>query len=152
MVVEGDATKFNVKHQGKVYHQPPSTIHKWPFSDLPRSTLCPSLSLSFTILTNNVYHPSEVKRRMRMCDAAPECRHCTRRSCLQLSLDLSPLALQVSHQIFIFNICIIGNFWSFGNLRSLWNLWHLREFTLGTYFIAFVCIFVSAWCHRIDID
>ena len=55
VVVEGGSTKFNVKHQGKVYHQPPSTIHKWPFSDLPRSTLCPSLSLSFTIwlLRNN---------------------------------------------------------------------------------------------------
>ena len=25
-----------------------STIYKWPLSDLPRSTLCPSLSLSFT--------------------------------------------------------------------------------------------------------
>ena len=43
------ATKFSVKHQGKVYHHPPSTIHKWPFSDLPGSTPCPSLSLSFTI-------------------------------------------------------------------------------------------------------
>ena len=42
------ATKFSVKHLGKVYHHPPSTIHKWPLSDLLRSTLCPSLSLSFT--------------------------------------------------------------------------------------------------------
>ena len=30
-------------------HHPPSTIYKWPLSDLPRSTLCPSLSLSCTI-------------------------------------------------------------------------------------------------------
>ena len=43
------ATKFNVKHQGKVYHHPPSTIHKLLLSDLPGSTPCPSLSLSFTI-------------------------------------------------------------------------------------------------------
>ena len=43
------ATKFSVKHQGKDIHHPPSTIYKWPFSDLPRPTLCPSLSLSFTI-------------------------------------------------------------------------------------------------------
>ena len=42
-------TKFSVKHQGKDIHHPPSTIYKWPLSDLPRSTLCPSLSLSFTI-------------------------------------------------------------------------------------------------------
>ena len=49
VVVVVVATKFSVKHQGKVYHHPPSTIHKWPLSDLPRSTLCPSLSLSFTI-------------------------------------------------------------------------------------------------------
>jgi len=49
VVVVVVATKFNVKHQGKVYHHPPSTIHKWPLSDLPRSNLCPSLSLSFTI-------------------------------------------------------------------------------------------------------
>ena len=45
VVVVVVATKFNVKHQGKVYHHPPSTIHKWPLSDLPRSTPCPSLSL-----------------------------------------------------------------------------------------------------------
>ena len=44
------ATKFNVKHQGKDIHHPPSTIYKLPLSDLPESTLCPSLSLSFTIL------------------------------------------------------------------------------------------------------
>ena len=44
------ATKFSVKHQGKDIHHPPSTIYKWPFSDLPGSTLCPSLSLSFTII------------------------------------------------------------------------------------------------------
>ena len=43
------ATKFSVKHQGKDIHHPPSTIYKWPLSDLPMSTLCPSLSLSFTI-------------------------------------------------------------------------------------------------------
>ena len=36
-------TKFSVKHQGKDIHNPPSR------NDLPRSTLCPSLSLSFTI-------------------------------------------------------------------------------------------------------
>ena len=41
--------KFSVKHQGKDIHHPPSTIYKLPLSDLPRSTLCPSLSLSFTI-------------------------------------------------------------------------------------------------------
>ena len=41
------ATKFNVKHQGKDIHHPPSTIYKLPLSDLPESTLCPSLSLSF---------------------------------------------------------------------------------------------------------
>ena len=45
------AINFNVKHQGKDIHHPPSTIHKWPFSDLTRSTLCPSLSLSFTIIS-----------------------------------------------------------------------------------------------------
>ena len=42
-----------------------------------------------------------------MCDAALECRHCTRRSCLQLSAGpLSSRLLHVSHQhqIFIFNI------------------------------------------------
>ena len=49
VVVVGGSTKFNVKHQGKDIHHPPSTIYKWPLSDLPRSTLCPSLSLSFTI-------------------------------------------------------------------------------------------------------
>ena len=38
------STKFNVKHQGKDIHHPPSTIYKWPLSDLPRWTL----SLSFT--------------------------------------------------------------------------------------------------------
>ena len=43
------ATKFSVKHQGKDIHHPPSTIYKWPLSDLPRSTICPSLSLRFTI-------------------------------------------------------------------------------------------------------
>ena len=43
------ATKFSVKHQGKDIHHPPSTIYKWPLSDLPGSTPCPSLSLSFTI-------------------------------------------------------------------------------------------------------
>ena len=43
------ATKFSAKHQGKDIHHPPSTIYKWPLSDLPRPTLCPSLSLSFTI-------------------------------------------------------------------------------------------------------
>ena len=42
------ATKFNVKHQGKDIHHPPSIIYKWPLSDLPGSTPCPSLSLSFT--------------------------------------------------------------------------------------------------------
>ena len=47
-MVEGDTTKFNVKHQGKDIHHPPSTIYKWHLSDLPRLTLCPSLSLSFT--------------------------------------------------------------------------------------------------------
>ena len=47
---EGGSTKFNVKHQGKDIHHPPSTIYKWPLSDLPGSTLCPSLSLSFTII------------------------------------------------------------------------------------------------------
>ena len=46
------ATKFSVNHQGKDIHHPPSTICKWPLSDLPRSTLCPSLSLSFTIFKN----------------------------------------------------------------------------------------------------
>ena len=48
------ATKFSVKHQGKDNHHPPSTIYKWPLSDLPRSTLSPSLSLSFTILRENM--------------------------------------------------------------------------------------------------
>ena len=42
-------TKFSVKHQGKDIHHPPSTIYKRPLSDLPRSTLSPSLSLSFSI-------------------------------------------------------------------------------------------------------
>ena len=46
------ATKFNVKHQGKNIHHPLSIIYKWPLSDLPESTLCPSLSLSFTINYN----------------------------------------------------------------------------------------------------
>ena len=48
------ATKFSVKHQGKDIHHPPSTIYKWPLRDLPRSTLCPSLSLSFTIKFNHI--------------------------------------------------------------------------------------------------
>ena len=43
------ANQLSVKHQGKDIHHPPSTIYKWPLTDLPRSTLCPSLSLSFTI-------------------------------------------------------------------------------------------------------
>ena len=43
------ATKFSVKHQGKDIHHPTSTIHKLPVSNLPRSTLCPSLYLSFII-------------------------------------------------------------------------------------------------------
>ena len=51
------ATKFSVKHQGKVYHHPPSTIHKLPFSDLPGSTPCPSLSLSFTTLSCSSQSP-----------------------------------------------------------------------------------------------
>ena len=49
VVVEGGSTKFNVKHQGKDIHHPPSTIYKWPLSDLPEATLSPSLSLSITI-------------------------------------------------------------------------------------------------------
>ena len=54
-------------------------------------------------MKQNVYH--KVKCKIRMCDAAPECRHCTRRSCLQLSAGpLSSLALQVFHRIFKFNI------------------------------------------------
>ena len=45
--------------QGKDIHHPPSTNYKWPLSDLPRSTLCPSLSLSFTIkYLINVYFRS----------------------------------------------------------------------------------------------
>ena len=48
------ATNFSVKHQGKDIHHPPSTIHKWPLSNLPRSTLCPSLSLSFTTIHSNI--------------------------------------------------------------------------------------------------
>ena len=50
------ATKFNVKHQGKDIHHPPSTIYKGPLSDLPRPTLCPSLSLSFTIIQYSLAH------------------------------------------------------------------------------------------------
>ena len=45
-------TKFSVKHQGKDIHHPPSTIYKWPLSDLPEATLSPSLSLSITISRN----------------------------------------------------------------------------------------------------
>ena len=57
MVVVGGSTKFKVKHQGKDIHHPPSTIYKWPLKDHPRSTLCPSLSLSFTkIALSIVYH------------------------------------------------------------------------------------------------
>ena len=52
----GGSTKFSVKHQGKDIHHPPSTIHKWPLSDLPGSTPCPSLSLSFTINPNTNVH------------------------------------------------------------------------------------------------
>ena len=48
------ATNFSVKHQGKDIHHPPSTTYKWPLSDLPRSTPCPSLSLSFTILQTSI--------------------------------------------------------------------------------------------------
>ena len=61
VVVEGGSTKFNVKHQGKDIHHPPSTIYKWPLSDLPRSTLCPSLSLSFTKSMNFCYLLEEPK-------------------------------------------------------------------------------------------
>ena len=58
------ATKFNVKHQGKyTTYNLQSIIYKWPLSDLPESmsTLCPSLSLSFTTVAsspdqhNNLY-------------------------------------------------------------------------------------------------
>ena len=71
------ATKFNVKHQGKDNHHPPSTIYKWPLSDLPMSTLCPSLSLSFTIMiyiSVSCVHCAEV-----LTPAAGTCpRDCTR--------------------------------------------------------------------------
>ena len=36
----------------------------------------------------------KVKCKIRMCDASPECRHCTRRSCLQLSA--GPLSRSMS--------------------------------------------------------
>ena len=39
---------------GKGY--PPSTIYKWPLSDLPRSTLCPFPSLSFTMNDLDFHH------------------------------------------------------------------------------------------------
>ena len=45
VVVVVVATKFSVKHQGKDNHHPPSIS----INDLHRSTLFPSLSLSFTI-------------------------------------------------------------------------------------------------------
>ena len=44
---------FNVSSRERIstIHHPPSTIYKWPLSDLPRSTPYPSFSLSFTIST-----------------------------------------------------------------------------------------------------
>ena len=63
-MVEGGSTKFNVKHQGKDIHHPPSIIYKWPLNDLPELTLYPSLSLSFTIIiiTVSISSPSLLRR------------------------------------------------------------------------------------------
>ena len=65
VVVVVVATEFNVKHQGKDIYHPPSTIYKWPLSDLPGLTPCPSLSLSFTILKSNIANMSEYSYRWR---------------------------------------------------------------------------------------
>ena len=59
--VVGGSTKFSVSSREIDINNWQSIIYKWPLSDLPQSTLCPSLSLSFTTLQSQIHNLPKIK-------------------------------------------------------------------------------------------